>query len=1069
MDDPEGFILYDPQRDGYDLVDILMHAAAEAAEHGPAAHSPPSSAPEGMRPISFDQPPGFKDPGPIKGPRLGATAQPLPELGVVILRAQNKEDMEEILKLVTIIQEYANQAEVVIDVLNVEVGDAASIATYLKSLFSSVQIYPNVTEITPVKTGAVGAGGAAGGGAAVQQPSSTVFIQVLPRTNQLLVAAARVRMDEIRKQVAAMDKLPTDLTRGQWFYLRRQSASRVANIIQNFWNLRYQPVETLQNSLVRVTYDDQTNALFVQAAPADMAEIKAFIEQIDGRSDEAVPGQQGVNQARNDMKVIRVKNALSDDLASLLVTALTQMVYQGALPSGALPGAGGVAGGGAAPAVAPAGGAGAAGKGGTLSQIIGSGTTIKGTSLRFLPERRPGTPSPGEVYAQVFEDVHVYSDTRTNSLLISAQPDTMRLIEALINDLDVPPQYAASVNVFTLKRADALAVANILQTLFLGTAPAGGAGAKGAAAGGAGGTQQGPLIPAGPEGQAPGGPLLIPVRITIDDRSNSIIAAGTPSDLQLIGIIIQRLETTNEPRRQTEIVQVYNAQAVDIATTLTTLYTNSLNVYNVAGQKTAFLELQRDVVIVADAVSNQIAINASPEYMGDIIRNIARLDYLPPVIRIDTLVAEVDLIDIEEFGVELGLQSPVLFRRSITGAVTTNPVGTIQPAAPATTVGFPFNTTAPLGNNVLVSPAQVGIQGINNLAVGRVSPTAGVGGFVFSMASDSFSLLIRALQTVDRLEILSAPSVTTCDNQAARILVGQNFPYISGSVVTTATTGIPTITNTVLYKDIGVQLQVTPKISPDGTVIMRVVPEVSSAVTSTVQISTGVFATAFNTQTVETTVVCKDGETVAIGGMIQRTDDKKENKIPWLGDLPWVGAAFRYRQELKNRKEFLVILTPHVARCRADRTANLLEAAGMRTWTLPEATKTFGIRNMEPLLPRPGVSGLPANPDLFGNAILPNPGSNPGGPGMPGDPGAPGGPGCLPPPGVPQPPMPVMPGVQPEMAPLPQVQPGFPGGAGNMPQAPMPQFSAPPQQAMPVGQGYPQTTFPQNQVGQLPR
>src|SRR5262249_37569551 len=134
----------------------------------------------------------------IKGPRLPATAQPLTELGVVVIRTQNKDDMNEILKLVEIIQAYADQAEVEIKVLNVESGDAASIANVLKTLFSVVQIYPNVTVIQP-KTGAGGGGAVAGGAAAggvgaQQQISNTVFIQVLPRTNQLLVAAARVRM-----------------------------------------------------------------------------------------------------------------------------------------------------------------------------------------------------------------------------------------------------------------------------------------------------------------------------------------------------------------------------------------------------------------------------------------------------------------------------------------------------------------------------------------------------------------------------------------------------------------------------------------------------------------------------------------------------------------------------------------------------------------------------------------------------------------------------------------------------------------------------------------------------------
>src|SRR5207253_3867682 len=131
---------------------------------------------------------------------------------------------------------------------------------------------------------------------------------------------------------------------------------------------------------------------------------------------------------------------------------------------------------------------------------------------------------------------------------------------------------------------------------------------------------------------------------------------------------------------------------------------------------------------------------------------------------------------------------------------------------------------------------------------------------------------------------LSRPQVQALDNQQARILVGQSFPYITG--ITQALGGVAgttaVVSNTVNYRDIGVQLQVTPRISPEGTVLMRVIPEVSSPAPTNVLISstggTNVFATAFNVQTVETTVLAQDGETVAIGGLIQKKDEKHENK-----------------------------------------------------------------------------------------------------------------------------------------------------------------------------------------------
>src|SRR5262249_4865984 len=151
------------------------------------------------------------------------------------------------------------------------------------------------------------------------------------------------------------------------------------------------------------------------------------------------------------------------------------------------------------------------------------------------------------------------------------------------------------------------------------------------------------------------------------------------------------------------------------------------------------------------------------------------------------------------------------------------------------------------------------------------------------------------------------------------------FPYINNSVVSTAVTGVPTITNSILYKEIGVLLQLTPKINPDGTIIMRVTPVVSSVSNTTVQISQGVFATSFPTQTVDTTVIAGDGESVVIGGLITRRNEKDENKIPWVGDLPGVGALFRYRQQRKAKTELIFILTPHIIRCREDADRVLAE------------------------------------------------------------------------------------------------------------------------------------------------
>src|SRR5262249_55082117 len=159
----------------------------------------------------------------------------------------------------------------------------------------------------------------------------------------------------------------------------------------------------------------------------------------------------------------------------------------------------------------------------------------------------------------------------------------------------------------------------------------------------------------------------------------------------------------------------------------------------------------RDIVIVAEPISNTLLISSTPRYFADLERMIQQIDAMPPQVMIDVLVAEVTLNDDQEIGVEFGLQSPVLFQRSLGTGVTLTTTGTTGGAPQIGAPGFSFptfgTTVSPLPNSANISPGTVGFQGLGQLGVGRVSPTQGIGGLVFSASSNSFSLLLRALKT----------------------------------------------------------------------------------------------------------------------------------------------------------------------------------------------------------------------------------------------------------------------------------------------------------------------------------
>ena len=386
--------------------------------------------------------------------------------------------------------------------------------------------------------------------------------------------------------------------------------------------------------------------------------------------------------------------------------------------------------------------------------------------------------------------------------------------------------------------------------------------------------------------------------------------------------------------------------------------------------------------------------NASPEYFETVMRLIMELDVMPPQVVIQVLVAEVDITNSDEFGVEIGLQSPVIFNRGLT--VGSDNVTLNNSITQTVNPGFAFNNVAlPAGNTSVVNPGVVGFQGLNNLGVGRISPTNGVGGFVFSAASDSFNLLVRALSVQSRLDVLSRPQIMTLDNQIALINVGKEIPIVTGTTVTA--TGL--VTQNIDRRQVGVILQVTPKIGPDGQIQMRIIPEVSSVDPVPVNLGNGNISTALDIQHLETTVTAYDGETIVLGGLITKANAKTENKIPWLGDLPGVGALFRYRTQNKLKKELLIIMTPHVVRNRADADRILAEESRKMDWVLGDAIKMQGpfidplsmgafprCDVVSPLLPRttgqrfeevPVPRPVPSNPQ----SLPPGPTSQ--GPGLP--------------------------------------------------------------------------------------
>jgi general secretion pathway protein D len=172
-------------------------------------------------------------------------------------------------------------------------------------------------------------------------------------------------------------------------------------------------------------------------------------------------------------------------------------------------------------------------------------------------------------------------------------------------------------------------------------------------------------------------------------------------------------------------------------------------------------------------------------------------------------------------------------------------------------------------------------------------------------------LTLRALQETGKLNVLSRPYVLTRNNQTATITVAEEVPIATG---TTSSGSIGSTTTYEYRNDIGIVLEVTPSINPDGVVNMTVSPKITTRTGETVQIAENLNPVVFATRSATTRVAVLDNQTIVIGGLIEDQLKDTTKKVPLLGDIPIVGLLFKRTVKEKTKTELLIFLTPCVAK-----------------------------------------------------------------------------------------------------------------------------------------------------------
>jgi type II secretory pathway component GspD/PulD (secretin) len=350
----------------------------------------------------------------------------------------------------------------------------------------------------------------------------------------------------------------------------------------------------------------------------------------------------------------------------------------------------------------------------------------------------------------------------------------MPLLEALIQQLDTPAA-VAQIKVFHIDNGDAVSLAGMLRVLL----PSAGTSSPGVA----------PLAAA--EGES----TLVPIRFSVDLRTNSIIATGSQGDLSIIEALLLRLDQDKGTQRKSKVVRLKNSPALDAARTLNDFLRSQRQVQQVTpGLVSPFQQIESEVIVVPEKVSNSLIVSATPRFFDEIMELVTKMDEEPPQVMIQVVLAQITLNDTDEFGMELGLQDSVLFNRSLLSNLV-NQVNTTQTSTPSgivtqtqntilgatNTPGYNFNNL-PLGNSggssALSNAAQVGGQGLSAFNLARNNADLGYGGLVLSASSESVSFLLRALQQTQRLDVLSRPQVMTLDNQPAFVQVGKRVPRV---------------------------------------------------------------------------------------------------------------------------------------------------------------------------------------------------------------------------------------------------------------------------------------------------
>jgi general secretion pathway protein D len=426
-----------------------------------------------------------------------------------------------------------------------------------------------------------------------------------------------------------------------------------------------------------------------------------------------------------------------------------------------------------------------------------------------------------------------------------------------------------------------------------------------------------------PAGAAPGD-TSYRTTLLAEPRGNSLILrAANPARVALVRSLVEKLDRPPEQGANLggniHVVYLKNADATQLALTLraalvgesstpggasaaATPATRSLTsapsptpAFGDAQNITAALssptrQASTGGQIQADPSTNSLIITAPDPQYRQLRAVIEQLDSRRAQVFVESLIAEVNTDKAAEFGIQWQ-----------------GPLG----QAGDSVIGFLGTNFGASGNNIL----NLSTQGLSGLSANGVTPGTGLNFGAVQRSNGVYALgfLARALEQTGSGNILSTPNLLTLDNEEAKIVIGQNVPFITGRYTNagTGSTGIVNPFQTIERKDVGLTLRVRPQISENGTVKLLISQEVSSVQASSVNSASGLIT---NKRSFDSTVLVEDGGIVVLGGLLQDEYADNEERVPLLGSLPLIGNLFKSQTRSRKKTNLMVFIRPVVVR-----------------------------------------------------------------------------------------------------------------------------------------------------------